>query len=115
MIQSLDYIMRQCMLHAKAKAQDTVPIDTGNMRYASFKVEALKDGEYRAYFNMEGKHTKGQMDGIAPYAKWTNERNCSVQGWFDDKTVERFMEAFEEALRLNGLEIVEIKRNNGGS
>ena len=94
----LDKLIGDCVLYAKGKAQDTVPIDTGNMRIASFKIEHLGNCEWRVYFNMEGKHVKDSMDGIAPYVKWTNERPVRTQGWFDDTTVERFVEEFSRSL-----------------
>ena len=102
----VDNLIGDCVLFAKAKAQDTVPIDTGNMRFASFKIEHLGTGEWRVYFHIDGEHVEGMMDGIAPYAKYTNERPVRTQGWFDNQTVRRFVEAFIEALRLKGIDVV---------
>lgn len=107
--EELESAFTDCVLQAKAKAQDTVPIDTGNMRYHAFKNKKTGYFSHRVYFDLGGEvskfykkqdrvvsylreHEKGKLDGIAPYAKWTNERPCRVQGWFDNKTVETFTE-----------------------
>lgn len=111
-LSELENALTNCVLQAKAKAQDTVPIDTGNMRYAAFKHKKTGHYTHRVYFDLgasvirdkqtgekvikQKKHVKTydveKFDGIAPYAKWTNEKPCKVQGWFDNKTVQRFTE-----------------------
>ena len=114
-----DTIISRAMLKAKATSQDTVPIDTGNMRYASYKDEHLGVCKYRVYFNMQGKHKDGELDGIAPYVRYTNERPIRTQGWFDDKTVPTFVKEFANTLQflLSGvikedfsIEISEVKQ-----
>lgn len=112
----LEVYFTNCVLQAKGRAQDTVPIDTGNMRYHAFKNKKTGYYSHRVYFDLGGQeitryykkqdrvvsyirdHKQGEMDGIAPYAKWTNERRCRVQGWFDNKTVQTFTEELARAV-----------------
>lgn len=119
----LEAAFTNCVLFAKSKAQDTVPIDTGNMRYHAFKNRKTGYFSHRIYFDLGGQevtryykkqdqvvsftrdHKEGKMDGIAPYAKWTNERPCRVQGWFDNKTVERFSEELTRAVTYMLMEL----------
>lgn len=97
----LEVYFTNCVLQAKGRAQDTVPIDTGNMRYHAFKNKKTGYYSHRVYFDLGSatkKHTEGKLDGIAPYAKWTNEHPCRVQGWFDNKTVQTFTEELARAV-----------------
>jgi hypothetical protein len=114
----LEVYFTDCVLQAKGRAQDTVPIDTGNMRYHAFKNRKTGYFSHRVYFDLGGQevtryykkqdrvvsftrdHKEGKLDGIAPYAKWTNERPCRVQGWFDNKTVQTFTEELAMAVAM---------------
>lgn len=101
--EQLESAFTDCVLYAKSKAQDTVPIDTGNMRYHAFKNRKTAELTHSVYFDLGDetrKHANGKLDGIAPYAKWTNERRCRIQGWFDNKTVETFTEELQRAVTL---------------
>jgi hypothetical protein len=88
------------------------------MRYHAFKNRKTGYFSHRVYFDLGGQevtryykkqdrvvsftrdHKEGKLDGIAPYAKWTNERACRVQGWFDNKTVATFTEERQRAVTL---------------
>ena len=98
--------LQEVVLYAKAKARECTPIDTGNMRYNALRVEKVKEGVFRVYFNMNGVHKYGERDGIAPYTKYTNERPGHVQGWFDNKFVKVFYESLCEALQMKGYDII---------
>lgn len=72
------------------------PIDTGNLRWNSIKLEVLGDGVWRIYIDEEQ----------APYAKYTNEswdnfrpplqgKQNPNEGWWED-TCKRIMETLRQ-------------------
>lgn len=137
--EELESAFANCVLEAKSRAQDTVPIDTGNMRLHAFKNRKTGYFSHRVYFDLGGQevtryykkqdrvvsftrdHKEGKLDGIAPYAKWTNEKRCRVQGWFDNKTVQRFSEELADAVTYMLMEMgikfesVELLTHEGGT
>jgi hypothetical protein len=136
--EELESAFANCVLEAKSRAQDTVPIDTGNMRLHAFKNRKTGYFSHRVYFDLGGEvqrwnkkkgefviqnrtHKEGKLDGIAPYAKWTNEKPCRVQGWFDNKTVQRFSEELADAVTYMLMEMgvkfesVELLTHEGGT
>lgn len=102
------------ILRAISESQRVVPIDTGNMRYNSLKLEKISEDTYMVFFNQIGEHKPGELDGIAPYIPYTNEPWISPkwkgkknpnQGWFNEKFVPLFIRKLaEELARYDGAE-----------
>lgn len=108
-IQKLISDIQTAVLYAKAKAKEKdIPIDTGNLRYYAFRdkplgvKDALREYKHLIYFNQEGEHMVGYLDGIAPYTAAVNERVSRVQGWYDEKMVPHFAEWITQILRARG-------------
>ncbi len=108
--EELETLISNCVLYAKFISSYVVPIDTGNMRWYSYKYEHSEKNKWCVYFNTEGEHKIGALDGIAPYVKWTNERPCRTQGWFDDKTIPLFVRILGEELENKGVKIQKIDK-----
>lgn len=108
--EELDKLITNCVLYAKFISRYYVPIDTGNMRLPSYKYEHTEKDKWCVYFNTEGEHKIGTLDGIAPYVKWTNEKHCRTQGWFDDKMLPIFVRILGEELENKGMKIKKINK-----
>lgn len=53
--------------------RDLAPKDTGNLAYNAIRFEKVGERSYRIYVHVEGEHSPGSMDGIAPYQVYLNE------------------------------------------
>lgn len=59
--------------HILMTLKDLAPYDTGNLALNSIRMEKTAPYEYRIYVSVDGDHTPGAMDGIAPYMVYVNE------------------------------------------
>ncbi|MBQ8357874.1 MAG: hypothetical protein IJX39_08735 [Clostridia bacterium] len=80
--------------------RELAPYRTGNLALNAIRFEKTGPNSYKVYIHIEGEHTPGARDGIAPYQVFLNENPKSKHHQWWQAAIELALE--EMANELGG-------------